>query len=80
MGIQFTYKEYVASLDDLDESEHKRSAEYKKLSLKMKKAVDELFRDSDSIDKIDTNINKVAKKYGVSKKKIMDYLERETLR
>ena len=46
----------------------------------MKKAIDDLFRTSDSLDKIDTNINKVAKKYGVVKSKIMDYLERETLR
>ena len=53
------YKEYVSSLD---ESEHKKSKEYKKLSPKMKKAIDDLFRTSDSLDKIDTNINKVAKK------------------
>ena len=71
------YKEYVSSLD---ESEHKRRKEYKKLSPKMKKAIDDLFRSSDSLDKIDTNIIRVAKKYGVVKSKIMDYLERETLR
>ena len=71
------YKEYVSSLD---ESEHKRSKEYKKLSPKMKKAIDDLFKSSDSLDKIDTNIIRVAKKYGVVKSKIMDYLERETLR
>jgi predicted nucleic acid-binding Zn-ribbon protein len=71
------YNEYVSSLD---ESEHKKSKEYKKLSPKMKKAVDDLFRTSDSLDKIDTNIARVVKKYGVNKDKIMDYLERETLR
>jgi hypothetical protein len=46
----------------------------------MKKAIDDLFKSSDSIDKIDTNIDRVAKQYGVSKSKIMAYLDKETLR
>ena len=46
----------------------------------MKKAIDDLFKTSDSIDKIDTNIARVAKQYGVNKSKIMTYLDKETLR
>jgi|TARA_B110000914_G_C15094000_1_gene278587 hypothetical protein len=72
-----TYNEYVSLIN---ESEHKKSREYKRLSPKMKKAIDDLFNNSDSLDKIDTNIIAVSKKYGVSTNKIMDYLERETLR
>ena len=72
-----TYNEYVSLKN---ESEHKKSREYKRLSPKMKKAIDDLFNNSDSLDKIDTNIIAVSKKYGVSTNKIMDYLERETLR
>ncbi len=53
---------------------------YKALSPKMKKAVDELFKSADRIDKMDTLIPKVAKKYGVKVSAINDYLDRETLR
>ena len=55
-------------------------ADQEKLSPRMKKAIDDLFKSSDSIDKIDTNIDRVAKQYGVSKSKIMAYLDKETLR
>ena len=67
-------------------SEYKRelvgeaSKVYKGLSPKMKKAVDELFKSADKLDKMDILIPKVAKKYGVKVSAINDYLDRETLR
>tara|TARA_B100000579_G_scaffold125183_1_gene100872 strand:+ start:236 stop:460 length:225 start_codon:yes stop_codon:yes gene_type:complete len=65
---------------ELTEVQHKVSTEYNKLSPRMKKAIDDLFKTSDSIEKIDTNIDRVAKQYGVNKSKIMAYLDKETLR
>ena len=53
---------------------------YKALSPKMKKAVDELFKSADKLDKMDTLILRVAKKYGVKVSAINDYLDKETLR
>ena len=53
---------------------------YKALSPKMKKAVDELFKSADKLDKMDTLIPRVAKKYGVKVSAIKDYLDKETLR
>jgi hypothetical protein len=53
---------------------------YKALSPKMKKAVDELFKSADKLDKMDTLIPRVAKKYGVKVSAINDYLDKETLR
>ena len=53
---------------------------YKALSPKMKKAVDELFKSADKLDKMDTLILRVAKKYGVKVSAINDYLNKETLR
>tara|TARA_B100000965_G_scaffold402785_1_gene429496 strand:- start:779 stop:994 length:216 start_codon:yes stop_codon:yes gene_type:complete len=67
-------------------SEYKRelvgesSKVYKALSPKMKKAVDELFKSADKIDKMDTLIPQVAKKYGVKVSQINKYLDQETLR
>ena len=73
------YKEYVSSLD---ESEHKRSKEYKKLSPKMKKAIDDLFKKLDSkgsnfLNNFERTIKDVARKNRVPEKKIMDYFEKE---
>ena len=53
---------------------------YKALSPKMKKAVDELFKSADKLDKMDTLIPRVAKKYGVKVSAINDYLDKEPLR
>ena len=52
----------------VEKDEHKRSKEYKKLTPKMKKAVDEIFNKMDSnssdfINSFENNINSVSKKH-----------------
>ena len=71
-----------SSLQEKDE--HKKSKEYKKLSPRMKKAVDEIFsvmdsRPSDFINSFEKTIKNVSKKFKVSEKELMDYFEREML-
>ena len=63
-----------------EKDEHKKTKSYRKLAPKMKKAVDELFKSADKLDKMDTLILRVAKKYGVKVSAINDYLDKETLR
>ena len=46
----------------------------------MKKAIDYLYKSTDTNDKIDTKNDIDAKQYSVSKSKIMAYLDKETLR
>ena len=76
------FDEVVQSLPEKDE--HKKSKEYKKLSPKMKEAVDNIFsimdsKPSDFLNTFDKNIKDVAKKYRVSNKDIMKYFEKEVL-
>ena len=59
----------------IEKDEHKKSAQYKKLSPKMKSAVDEVFtvlesNPQDFLSTFDKTVTKVAKKHGV-KEKIM---------
>ena len=68
----------------VEKDEHKRSKEYKKLTPKMKKAVDEIFNKMDSnssdfINSFENNINLVSKKQKVTNKELMNYFEREML-
>ena len=68
----------------VEKDEHKRSKEYKKLTPKMKKAVDEIFNKMDSnssdfINSFENNINSVSKKHNVTNKELMSYIEREML-
>ena len=75
------YKEYVSSLD---ESEHKKSKEYKKLSPKMKKAVDDIFKKMDAkpsnfLNTFEKTISDVAKKYRVKEKDLLQYFEKEAI-
>ena len=68
----------------VEKDEHKRSKEYKKLTPKMKKAVDEIFNKMDSnssdfINSFENNINSVSKKHKVTNKELMNYFEREML-
>ena len=68
----------------VEKDEHKRSKEYKKLTPKMKKAVDEIFNKMDSnssdfINSFENNINLVSKKHKVTNKELMNYFEREML-
>ena len=67
-----------------EKDEHKLSREYKKLSPKMRKAVDEIFKvmdskPSDFINTFDKTITDVSKKFNVPPKALMDYFEREVL-
>lgn len=71
-----------SSLQEKDE--HKKSKEYKKLSPKMKRAVDDIFavmdsKPSDFINSFEKTIKNVSKKFKVSEKELMDYFEREML-
>ena len=67
-----------------EKDEHKKSKEYKKLSPKMRKAVDDLFKKMDSkpsdfLNSFEKTIKDVAKKYRVSDKELLSYFEREML-
>ena len=67
-----------------EKDEHKKSKEYKKLSPKMRNAVDDLFKKMDSkpsdfLNTFEKTIKDVAKKYRVSDKELMSYFEREML-
>ena len=67
-----------------EKDEHKKSKEYKKLSPKMRNAVDDIFKKMDSkpsdfLNSFEKTIKDVAKKYRVSDKELMSYFEREML-
>ena len=68
----------------IEKDEHKKSAQYKKLSPKMKSAVDEVFTvlESNPQDFLSTfykKVSKVAKKHGVKEKDILKYFDKEML-
>ena len=76
------FDELVQSLPEKDE--HKKSKEYKKLSPKMKEAVDNIFsimdaKPSDFLNTFEKTIKDVAKQNRVSEKDLMDYFEKEVL-
>ena len=76
------FDELVQSLPEKDE--HKKTREYKKLSPKMKEAVDDIFRimdakPSDFLDTFEKTIKDSAKKYRVKEKDLLSYFEREML-
>jgi hypothetical protein len=67
-----------------EKDEHKMSKEYKKLSPKMKNAVDAIFKEmetkpSDFLNTFDKTITKVSKQFKVPQNKLMDYFENEVL-
>ena len=67
-----------------EKDEHKKSKQYKKLSPKMKDAVDDIFnkmdsKPSDFLNTFDKTINSVSKKFKVPHKALMDYFENEML-
>lgn len=67
-----------------EKDEHKKSKEYKKLSPKMKEAVDDIFskmdsKPSDFLNTFEKTINQVSKKYKVPEKELMGYFEKEML-
>ena len=68
----------------VEKDEHKRSKEYKKLTPKMTKAVDEIFNKMDSnssdfINSFERNLAFVSKKHKVTEKELMTYFEKEML-
>ena len=68
----------------LEKDEHKKSKEYKKLSPKMKSAVDEIFKvmdakPNDFLNTFDKTINTVSKKNKVREKELISYFEKEVL-
>ena len=68
----------------LEKDEHKKSKEYKKLSPKMKDAVDDIFgkmdaKTSDFLNTFEKTISQVSKKYKVPEKQLMGYFEKEML-
>ena len=70
--------------DLVERDEHKKSTEYKRLSPKMKDAVDEIFRKMDSkpsdfLNTFEKTIKDISKKFRVPEKKLMGYFEKEML-
>ena len=68
----------------IEKDEHKKSKEYKKLSPKMRDAVDEIFKKMDSkpsdfLNTFEKTIREVSKKFKVPEKKLMNYFEKEML-
>jgi hypothetical protein len=68
----------------LEKDEHKKSKEYKKLTPKMKSAVDEIFKvmdakPNDFLNTFDKTIKTVSKKNKVREKDLISYFEKEVL-
>ena len=76
------FNEFYTSLPEKDE--HKKSKEYKKLSPKMKDAVDDIFakmdaKPSDFLNTFEKTIKQISTKYKVPEKQLMGYFEKEML-
>ena len=76
------FDKFYTSLPEKDE--HKKTKQYKKLSPKMKDAVDDIFgkmdsKPSDFLNTFEKTINQVSKKYKVPEKELMGYFEKEML-
>ena len=76
------FDKFYTSLPEKDE--HKKTKQYKKLSPKMKDAVDEIFGKMDAkppyfLNTFEKTINQVSKKYKVPEKQLMGYFEKEML-
>ena len=68
----------------IEKDEHKKSRQYKKLSPKMKDAIDQIFgimdsKPSDFLNTFEKTMREVAKKFKVSEKELMNYFEKEML-
>ena len=66
-----------------ESNDYKRTRQYNKLSPKMKRAVDMIFRnadnDADIIADFELNVRKAANKFKVSISNLMKYFDNETL-
>ena len=76
--------EEIYSSTVLEKDEHKKSRHYKKLSPKMKDAVDQIFgimdsKPSDFLNTFEKTIQDVSKKFKVLEKDLMNYFEQEML-
>ena len=68
----------------VEKDEHRKSKEYKKLSPKMKGAIDFIFKEMDSkpsdfLNTFEKTIKDISKKFKVSEKEVMNYFEKEML-
>ena len=68
----------------IERDEHRKSRQYKKLSPKMKDAVDQIFKimdskPSDFLNTFEKTIKDVSKKFKVTEKELMSYFEKEML-
>lgn len=68
----------------VERDEHKKSQQYKKLSPKMKDAVDYLFqkmdaKPSDFLNSFEKTIKDVSDKYKIPERELMGYFEKEML-
>ena len=68
----------------VEKDEHKKSKEYKKLSPKMKDAVDEIFKKmdakpSDFLNTFEKTIYDISKKFKIPERDLIKYFEREML-
>jgi hypothetical protein len=68
----------------LEKDEHKKSKEYRKLTPKMKSAVDDIFKvmdakPNDFLNTFDKTIKTVSKKNRVREKDLISYFEKEVL-
>jgi len=75
-------EELYVSVNEKDE--HRKSRQYKKLSPKMKDAVDQIFKimdskPSDFLNTFEKTIKDVSKKFKVTEKELMSYFEKEML-
>ena len=71
-------------IDLPEKDEHKKTKEYRKLSPKMKKAVDDIFKKmdakpSDFLNSFEKTIKDAARKFKVRENELMKYFEREML-
>ena len=71
-------------IDLPEKDEHKKSKEYKRLSPKMREAVDSIFskmdaKPSDFLNTFEKTIREVSRKYKVPEKQLMNYFEKEML-
>ena len=77
--IEEIYKSAV-----VEKNEHRKSKEYKKLSPKMKDAIDSIFKKmddkpSDFLNTFEKTIKDISKTFKVSEKEVMNYFEKEML-
>ena len=68
----------------VERDEHRKSKEYKKLSPRMKDAVDFIFgkmdsKPSDFLNSFEKTIKDISRKYRVPEKELMNYFEKEML-